>query len=138
MVHINWYKTIQFKEREIICPLIRMKDCRICPVTAFERLLLLKIKFCKGALFTLPSGSCITYHLLQKKLRTCLTSIGLNAKLYSSHSFRRGFTTLAFQSDIPPEHIQLLGDLKLDACKSYLVLGWGDKLKILSRMFEKF
>ena len=138
LVHINWSKTIQFREREIICPLIRIKDHRLCPVTAFERLLQLKIKFCNGALFTLPSGSCITYHLFQKKLRSCLTSIGLDVKIYSSHSFRRGFTTLAFKSDIPPEHIQLLGDWKSDAYKNYLVLGWGDKLKILNRMFENF
>ena len=137
LVHINWSKTIQFKEREIICPLIRMKDSRICPVTAFERLMVLKIKFCNGALFTLPSGSCITYQLFQKKLRSCLNNIGLEAKQYSSHSFRRGFTTLAFQSDIPPEHIQLLGDWKSDAYKSYLVLGWGDKMKILNQIFEK-
>ena len=137
LVHINWSKTIQFKEREIICPLIRMKDIRLCPVAAFEKLLLLKINFFKGALFTLPSGSCITYHLFQKKLRTCLTNIGLEAKLFSSHSFRRGFTTLAFQSDIPPEHIQLLGDWKSDAYKNYLELGWGDKLRILNHMFER-
>ena len=136
LVHINWSKTIQFGEREIICPLIRMKDHRLCPVTAFERLLLLKIKCCNGALFTLPSGSCITYHLFQKKLRSCLTSVGLEAKNYSSHSFRRGFATLAFQSDMPPEYIQLLGDWKSDAYKNYLVLGWVDKVKILNQMFR--
>ena len=113
-----------------------MKDHRLCPVTAFERLLLLEIKCCNGALFTLPSGSCITYHLFQKKLRSCLSSVGLEANNYSSHSFRRGFATLAFQSDMPPEYIQLLGDWKSDAYKNYLVLGWGDKVKILNQMFR--
>ena len=44
--------------------------------------------------------------------------------------------TLAFQSDITPEHIQLIGGWKTDAYKSYLVLAWEDKLNNLSRMYN--
>jgi len=62
--------------------------------------------------------------------------IGLDPKDFSTHSFRRGFATLAFQCDIPPEHIQLLGDWKSDANKCYLQLSWTDKVKILNRMFN--
>ena len=122
-------KNIQFGEREVISPSLKMSDQRLCPVTAFEKLMALNIKQFNGALFTQPSGSCITYHLFQKKFRQCIDEIGLESKHFSTHSFRRGFTTLAFRSDIPPEYIQLLGDWKSDAYKCYLQLDWSDKLR---------
>ena len=56
LVHVNFSKTIQFGEREIICPLIRLPNSKICPVSAFENLLTLNLKYHHGALFTLKSG----------------------------------------------------------------------------------
>lgn len=96
------------------------------------------LKHCCGALFTPPNGKCITYHLFQKKLRECISNIGLDPKKFSTHSFRRGFTTLAFKSDIPPEYIQLLWDWKSGAYKCYLELDWSDKLRILQKMFNDY
>lgn len=72
----------------------------------------------------------------QKKLRDCIDNIGLNPDQFSTHSFRRGFTTLAFPSNISPESIELLGDWKFDAFRNYLELDWSDKVHILSHMFE--
>jgi hypothetical protein len=74
--------------------------------------------------------------IYSKKLRECTALIGLPPKNFSSYSFRRGFATLAHRSYISPEHIQLFGDWKSDAYKSYLVLSWSDKANILSKMFE--
>lgn len=62
LVHFNWSKTIQFGEREVISFLLRLKDKRLCPVAAYERLIFLKIKFYRKVLFTLPNGSLITYY----------------------------------------------------------------------------
>lgn len=87
-------------------------------------------------MFTLPNGSIITYYLFQKKLRECISAIGLDAEKFSSHSSRRGFTTLAHRLDIPHSHIQILGDWKSDAYKNYLELNWSDKAIILSKMFK--
>lgn len=135
LIHFNWSKTIQFGEREVICPLVRLKDRRLCPVTAYDLLLSLKIRQHRHVLFTLPNGSVVTYYLFQKKLRECIQMIGLDCEKFSSHSFRRGFATLAHRSNIPHELIQLLGDWKSDAYKVYLDLNWNDKIDILSRMF---
>ena len=85
-----------------------------------------------GAIFSTEDGIMITYYRFQKKLRECVGQIGLDPKDFSTHSFRRGFAILAFQCDIPPEHIQFLGDW----CKCYLKLSWTDKVKILNRMFN--
>jgi integrase len=65
--------------------------------------------------FSLKDGSYISYYLFQKKLRLCIENIGLNPDLFSTHSFRRGFATLAFRSNISPESIKLIGDWKSDA-----------------------
>lgn len=138
LVSFHWTKTIQFGEREVVSPLLKFRDHRLCPVSAFEEVMKLRIHHFKGALFTLPNGTCITYHMFQRKLRSCIENIGLNPSNFSTHSFRRGFTTLAFKSDIPPEHIQLMGDWKSDSYKCYLELNWSDKAKILRNMFQQF
>jgi integrase len=74
--------------------------------------------------------------LFQRKLRECITKIGLAADKFSTHSFRRGFTTLAHRLDISHSHIQVLGDWKSDAYKAYLESNWSDKVVILSKMFR--
>jgi integrase len=136
LVHFNWSKTIQFGEREVVSPLLRLKDKRLCPVVAYEKLLSLNLDYHHNVLFTLTNGSYISYYLFQKKLRECISLIGLSPESFSTHSFRRGFATLAHRSNIPPEHIQLLGDWKSDAYKSYLELNWSDKAHILTKMFD--
>lgn len=137
LVTFDWSKTNQFGKRVVTCPLIRMKSKKLCPLSAFDKMQSLKLRNANGALFCSSDGQIITYYKFQKKLRECLASIGLNADQFSSHSFRRGFTTLAFRSKIPPEHIQLLGDWKSDAYKCYLELNWTDKLDILKSMFDE-
>ena len=136
LVTFKWTKTIQLGDRQLVCPLIKMQCGKICPI-AFLNLRKLKIKNSNGALFCTKDGKIITYYKFQKKLRNCLQDIGLDPKLFSSHSFRRGFATLAFQNKVPPEHIQLLGDWKSDAYKLYLELGWQDKMDILKTMFNE-
>ena len=136
LVTFNWSKTIQFGERLLMSPLVRFKDQRLCPVKAYRDLIKLGISHPAGALFALPDGNCITYYLFQKKLRDCISHLNLDPSLFSTHSFRRGFATLAFQSNVSPDKIQLLGDWKSDAYKLYLELSWKDKVSILNNMFE--
>ncbi len=60
--------------------------------------------------------------------------MGLNADHYSTHSFRRGGATLAFQAGIPSELIQLQGDWKSEAYKKYLTFSINDKVQVAQRM----
>ena len=57
----------------------------------------------------------VTYSMLQNKLRSRIKQIGLDPEEFSSHSFRRGFATFAFNESISADHIQLLGDWKSDS-----------------------
>ena len=56
---------------------------------------------------------------------------------FSSHSFRRGFATFAFNENISSDQIQLLGDWKSDAYKSYISSSVDDKFEILRSVQPK-
>ena len=55
-----------------------------------------------------------------KKLRHCLTHIGLKATQYSGHSFCHGGVTYAFCCGAPVELISLQGDWSSDVVLLYI------------------
>jgi len=75
----------------------------------------------------------ITYSKYQHRLRSWLQKIGLNSKLFSSHSFREGGATLAAQVGISSSLIQLMGDWKSDAYKKYIVCSLSDKFMVAEK-----
>jgi site-specific recombinase XerD len=90
------------------------------------------------ALFLLPNGKPVTYYLFQNKLRQVLNDLGFDSSLYSSHSFRRGFATLAFKNNISSDEIQILGDWHSDVYKRYISLSIEDKCKIMKDISHVF
>jgi hypothetical protein len=38
LVVLTWTKTIQFNERKLVVPILRIKDSELCPVAAFEKI----------------------------------------------------------------------------------------------------
>ena len=81
----------------------------------------------------------LLWRLILKKVDFCtavqkkLSNIEFNSTDTSSH-----FYSLPFKSDIPPEHIQLLGVWESDAYKKYLELDRDDKVKVWKNMFKGF
>ena len=71
--------------------------------------------------------------MFQRKLRFLIQRIGLDPAKYSSHSFRRGSTTLLFRAEVPADEIQLMGDWRSDAYKNIFHIIWRIRLK-----FPKF
>ena len=53
---------------------------------------------------------------------------------FSSHSFRRGGATFAFQTGVSPELIQLHGDWASDSYKQYLHMSFATKLSVSQTM----
>jgi hypothetical protein len=72
----------------------------------------------------------IIYKQFQNKLRSLIEKTGRKPKYYSSHSFRRGGASLAFESNVTTELIQLHGDWRSDAYKEYLEFSLEKKLMI--------
>ena len=64
----------------------------------------------------------LTYSKFQTFLKSSISAIGLDASLYSTHSFRRGGACTAFELQAPTELIQFTGDWKSECYKRYLHL----------------
>ena len=62
---------------------------------------------------------------------------GRKPKYYSSHSFRRGGASLAFESNVTTELIQLHGDWRSDAYKEYLKFSLEKKLMVSRKMRDE-
>ena len=85
-------------------------------------------------LFSLPKGKYITYSHFQIRLHELISKLHLNPDLYSSHSFRRGGSTSAFQAGVPAELIQFQEDWRSDAYKKYLTFSLNDKVSVAMKM----
>ena len=124
VICVHWSKTIQFKERKLLIPIVRLPPGHLlCPVQAYERHVRLfpappsspAFLYSKGAL---PSP--ITHAVFTAKLRRSLCSADLQPSQYSGHSFRRGGATYAFRCGAPVELISLQGDWSSDAVHLYI------------------
>lgn len=122
LVSLKWSKTNQFGKRKHDIPLIRIPASPICPVLAFHNMQDLVPAPASAPAFLVPGSrnKVISYSLFQKCLRQLISETGRDPTPYSSHSFRRGGATWAFQSKVPGELIQLQGDWASDAYKVYL------------------
>ena len=117
-------KTIQFGERKLHIPLLRIPGSPLCPVKAYRRMIKLLPAPSTSALFLLPKPG--GFELLTKRrfiseFRRSLRASGVhNAQVFRGHSFRRGAASWAFNQGVPGELIQLYGDWSSDAYKLYL------------------
>ena len=135
IVSFRWTKTIQKGERILQIPLVEIKDSILCPVNAYRNMLkVTPVSSSESPLFLLSDGKIITYSMYQAKLRYFIKNIGLDESKFSSHSFRRGFSTLLFKAKIPADKIQLMGDWRSDAYKKYLYFSLEDKVKVAKIM----
>lgn len=137
IVRMRWSKTIQFGERILETPLIAIPGSALCPISAYKCM-------CKNVkankedpLFSLPNKSYITYTKFQNKLQQLISSLHMNPKCFSSHSFRRGGCSFAFKANCPGELVQLHGDWKSQAYRRYLSFSIEDKLLVACRMRQR-
>lgn len=117
-------KAIQFGERKLNIPLLRLPGSPICPVSAYHRMVCLVPASSRSALFVLPSPyrpTVLTQDRLIAAFSRALSAAGLpNASSYRGHSFRRGAASWAFNHGVPGELIQIYGNWASDVYKAYL------------------
>ena len=125
-------KTIQFGERQLHIPLLRLPGSPICPVSAYHRMVRLVPTSSRPALFVLPSHSGLSMLTQQRFIaafRRAISAAGLPfASAYRGHSFRRSAASWAFDHSIPGELIQIYGDWASNAYKAYLEFSVESKL----------
>jgi integrase len=133
IVSFKWTKTIQVGNRVLRLPLTAISNSKFCPVQAYTGMCELN-PFCADspAFAALHKKDVvhITYRQEQLKLKSLIAQVGLNPKLFSSHSFRRGGASLAARSGVAPHLIQLLADWESEAYKQYVVHSLTEKYKV--------
>ena len=120
LVIMIWSKTNQFGQRVLKIPLLRIPESVLCPVTAYLQMCKLIQAKSDDPLFVLPHRKVVTHKNFQVVLKDLISKIGLDAQEFSSHSFRRGGSTFAFQSRVVTDLIKLHGDWKSDCYQKYL------------------
>ncbi|CAC5387140.1 unnamed protein product [Mytilus coruscus] len=136
-VQFHWSKTIQFGERVLEIPIIKNLSSPLCAFSAFKAMCIKCPASASSPAFLVLSGRKIkpvSYNIIQTFKKNIIEKIGLDPTRYSSHSFRRGGATWAFQCGVSSELIQLQGDWKSDAYKLYIRYGLADKMQVSSKM----
>lgn len=138
ILSLHWSKTNQFGKKVHKIPLIQIKKSPLCPVSALINMISLVPAQPTDPLFAIPAKKghlkTITYRNYQSFLKGLIRIIGLDPKLYSSHSFRRGGATHAFRSNVPSELIKEHGDWSSEAYMIYLQFSLQQKLTVSKAM----
>lgn len=128
-ITVRHTKTIQFGQRILTIPFIRLPDSVLCPLKAIVSMLAGISHIQPGSnqpLFSYENGNKTLYYLnhsdFVKQLKQSLSKCGLDEKLYSGHSFRRGGCTYAFSLGLSPLLIKLRGDWRSNAYERYVTV----------------
>ena len=118
-------KTIQCGERVLSLPFVSCPNSSLCPYQAMMALLLVAPKDPTLPLFSYKFRGEIlswTHASFTYKLKALISKAGLDASLYSGHSFRRGGATLGFEVGLSISEIKSRGDWKSNAVHEYVVV----------------
>ena len=126
-------KTIQFGKRRLHIPLLRLKSI-LCPVSAYNNSLKLVDAHGLAPAFVFQENAKVKLLTTRIFIRT-FRSIAAkflegDISSFTGHSFRRGGACWAFQSGVPGELIQVMGDWASDAYKNYLEFSLENKMQL--------
>ena len=138
LVTFKCTKTIQFGEHLLHIPLLSIPDSRLCPVSAFLRMIRLvpACRSCPVFLICGPKGLVpLTKRTFVSAFRSYLVAAGISdAQSFRGHSFRQGASSWAFRCGVPGEIIQLYGDWSSDAYKLYLEFSLESRLTLANQL----
>ena len=124
VIRFKWTKTLQSGGRLLSIPLAAVPRFLLCPVAAYTRMVELVPVPDGFPAFVLHNGVAflpVMHSFFQFVLKSLAADCGVESSKLSSHSFRRGGATFAFNSGLPQDLIQLQGDWKSDCYRGYLV-----------------
>ena len=117
---LKWSKTLQSLQQGTYLVLPKLKNALICPWHNFMELCRL-FPVAKNCSCFASQFFMVTESNLRKHLAKVLRNLGLDAKQYSFHTFRRSGATLAYNLDIPMDEIKRHGTWRSDAVQSYII-----------------
>lgn len=125
LVVIKWSKVIQYKEKELLLPLLPARDIRICPVF-WLGLMMSKVRAGdQDPLFALPEGSGVkplTSDSLSDRYKMWVSRVTVLTPNHTLHGLRRGGACHALEVGLAGEDLKILGDWASDAYMRYIDL----------------
>ena len=137
LIYLNWSKTNQFGNREMVIPMVADS------VRALDPVFHLRLLFSSNTLPShLPAFSfikkgkvhSITYDKFTKDLRNLLDMSGYRSKSYSGHSLRRGGASYLYRLGADPLLIKAMGDWQSDCYQLYIHLSLEQRLAAQTKM----
>ena len=128
-IYIGFGKTNQFGAKDVILPIPGNEDPALDPVRNISAALQLNTDGPDSPAFSYSRNKFITYALFTKRLKELLTGAGIDADLYSGHSFRRGGATFLHVCGGSSLEIQASGDWSSLCFTRYLYLSEDERLK---------
>ena len=122
-IQFMWTKTIQFGQRQLQLPLLAIPGSLFCPVQAYRCMCkLVPCNPCQPAFMVWQGVNKVAYTYLQwqTRFKCLLARTGRDPAKFSSHSFRRGGASFAFQAGVPAATVKLIGDWRSDSFYKYL------------------
>ena len=124
-VTFRWSKTIQYGQRSLSIPVKSIPGSPLCPVTAYKEMIRrIPARNNQPAfMLRLKEGDLpYSYWEWMRQLKSSIAATGRDPTKFSTHSFRRGGATFAFEAGVPVEAIKLMGDWASDAVFAYIHL----------------
>lgn len=141
LIEVRWSKTIQFLERKLLFPIIRILDEDICPITWLVRMVAMVPATPTDPAFCVFNRQQklvpLTYRQLSDQLKNWIERIQLPSDRFSLHGIRRGGATFAFESDVAAQSIMVLGDWVSDSFCRYIDQNLECRLRAISQMARR-
>ena len=132
LLYINFAKTMQFGQKDLVIPLVRNNCQALDPIYHLDLLFSRTGAPPDSPAFSYrnPSGSpsFITHKMFTAKLKNLLSRAGFSPDKFSGHSLRRGGATFLYQYGASTLEIQACGDWMSSVFTRYLFVGLEERL----------
>ena len=121
---VEWSKTIQHCRKELWVPVVPGEEANVCLIQVLKSYFKLVPAEPTDPCFCYRNGKnvlkALTYEQLSEQLQDWIECTGRDPAPYSLHGLRRAGTSHAFESNLRPEYIRLMGDWGSDCFFRYL------------------
>ena len=121
-LYLGHGKTNNFCTRDVLIPIPGNNDPAMDPVRHLNALFSAVPARPNDPAFTFAAGKCVNYSIFTSKLKALLKKSGLDPKLYSGHSFRRGAASFLHKCLGTALMIQASGDWSSQCFTRYLYM----------------
>ena len=140
LLTVQHSKTVQYGERKFVVPIPRIKVSPLCPSSALKLAMSLGEGHPEAPALQFSTTRGVTplsCQLFLDRLKSILSTLGVDASRYAGHSLRRGGASLALACNVPSELIKLQGGWASYCYQGYLDPDLDTKFSLASAMTKQ-